>query len=191
LWLWRCTALALFFRCLIPSTTGFRPDFSPSIPPLPNSSHMRQCLCTKSFCLHLGKAWNGSPLQVHWITSYSQLFLLIAYFKNGGTRFHYSLEKAKELLQSSNSFIIAGLMVSIYACTDKLMLKQMLGADAVGHYSLLLRRSVFHGPLFSLQSLTHFIRRLCRAFRKIACAMSGRTGSSTQLFFMYPCLYPQ
>ena len=33
-------------------------------------------------------------------------FLLIAYFKNGGTRFHYSLKKAKELLQSSNSFII-------------------------------------------------------------------------------------
>ena len=63
-------------------------------------------------------------------------FLLIAYFKNGGTRFRYSLEKAKELLQSSGSFIIAGLMVSIYACTDKLMLKQMLGADAVGHYSL-------------------------------------------------------
>ena len=64
------------------------------------------------------------------------VFLLIAYFKNGGTRFRYSLEKAKELLQSSGSFIIAGLMVSIYACTDKLMLKQMLGADAVGHYSL-------------------------------------------------------
>ena len=64
------------------------------------------------------------------------VFLLIAYFKNGGTRFRYSLKKAKELLQSSGSFIIAGLMVSIYACTDKLMLKQMLGADAVGHYSL-------------------------------------------------------
>lgn len=46
------------------------------------------------------------------------VFLLIAYFKNGGTRFRYSLEKAKELLQSSGSFIIAGLMVSIYACTD-------------------------------------------------------------------------
>ena len=26
------------------------------------------------------------------------VFLLIAYFKNGGTRFRYSLEKAKELL---------------------------------------------------------------------------------------------
>ena len=68
LWLWRCTALASFFRCLIPSTTGFRPGSSPSIPPLPNSSRMRQCLCTKLFCLRLGKAWNGSPLQAHWIT---------------------------------------------------------------------------------------------------------------------------
>lgn len=63
-------------------------------------------------------------------------FLLSAYFKNGGTEFRYSLKKAKELLRSSSSFIIAGLMVSIYACTDKLMLKQMLGTDAVGHYSL-------------------------------------------------------
>ena len=62
--------------------------------------------------------------------------LLIAYFKNGGTKFRCSLKKAKELLQSSSSFIIAGLMVSIYASTDKFMLKQMLGADAVGHYSL-------------------------------------------------------
>lgn len=64
------------------------------------------------------------------------VFLLIAYFKNGGTGFRVSRNKAKELLQSSKSFIIAGLMVSVYACTDKLMLKQMLGADAVGHYSL-------------------------------------------------------
>ena len=55
----------------------------------------------------------------------------------------------------------------------------------------LLRRSAFHGPLFSQQSLIPFIRRSCRVFRKTACAMSGRTGSSTQLFFMCPCSYPQ
>ena len=69
-------------------------------------------------------------------------FLLVAYFKNGGTKFRCSLKKAKELLRSSSSFIIAGLMVSIYACTDKLMLKQMLGENAVGHYSLALTVSV-------------------------------------------------
>lgn len=64
------------------------------------------------------------------------VFLLIAYHKNGGERFSCSFKKAKELLKSSSSFIIAGLMVSVYACTDKLMLKQMLGSDQVGYYSL-------------------------------------------------------
>lgn len=64
------------------------------------------------------------------------VFLLIAYHKNGGTRFTCSVRKAKELLKSSGSFIIVGLMVSVYACTDKLMLKQMLDSDAVGYYSL-------------------------------------------------------
>lgn len=63
-------------------------------------------------------------------------FLLATYFKNGGTRFHTSRAKAKELLSSSSSFIISGLMVSIYASTDKLMLKQMLDEATVGHYSL-------------------------------------------------------
>lgn len=67
-------SIGLIFRCLIPSTTGFRPGSSPSIPPLPNLSRMRQCLCTKLFCLCLGKVWNGSPLQAHWITSYLRCF---------------------------------------------------------------------------------------------------------------------
>lgn len=64
------------------------------------------------------------------------VFLLVAYFKNGGARFKASKAKAKELLSSSSSFIISGLMVSIYASTDKLMLKQMLDEATVGHYSL-------------------------------------------------------
>ena len=74
-------------------------------------------------------------------------FLLIAYFKNGGTRFRCSLKKAKELLQSSSGFIIAGLMVSIYASTDKLMLKQMMDDAAVGHYAL----------AFSISSIWAFV----------------------------------
>ena len=70
------------------------------------------------------------------------VLLLAAYFKNGGTKFGCSMAKAKELLKSSGSFIIAGLMLSVYACTDKLMLKQMLGPDAVGHYALAVTVSV-------------------------------------------------
>lgn len=64
------------------------------------------------------------------------VFLLGTYFKNGGTGFHVSAAKARELLTSSSSFIISGLMVSIYAGTDKLMLKQMLDEATVGHYAL-------------------------------------------------------
>ncbi len=64
------------------------------------------------------------------------VFLMIAYLKNGGAKFMISRSKAKELLHYSSSFIISGLMVSIYACTDKLMLKQMLGEASVGYYSL-------------------------------------------------------
>lgn len=63
-------------------------------------------------------------------------FLLIAYFADGGKRFSFSFSKAKELLKSSSSFIVSGIMVSIYASTDKLMLKQMLDESSVGHYSL-------------------------------------------------------
>ncbi len=80
-------------------------------------------------------------------------------------RFCCSLKKARELLQSSYSFIIAGLMVSVYACTDKLMLKQMLGADAVGHYSLASTVSV-SWAFYSRRSLIRFHPEIVQSFRK-------------------------
>ena len=129
----------------------------------------------KIFLLALGKS-------VEWFAVASALdYIVLAYFKNGGTRFHYSLKKAKELLQSSSSFIIAGLMVSIYACTDKLMLKQMLGADAVGHYSLASTVSVSWAFILSA-IIDSLYPEIVQSFQK---------DRSTQLFFMYPCLYPQ
>lgn len=64
------------------------------------------------------------------------LFLLYVYRKKGGPTFSFSLDKGRELLQKSSSFILAGMMVSIYACTDRFMLKQMLDEASVGYYSL-------------------------------------------------------
>lgn len=63
------------------------------------------------------------------------LFLMCMYRKNNGPRWKVSFGKAKELLTASCHFILAGLMVSIYASTDKFMLKQMLGESQVGYYS--------------------------------------------------------
>lgn len=64
------------------------------------------------------------------------IFLIIAYWRNGGSRLMFSYQKASDLLRSSSSFVVSGLMVSIYASTDKLMLKQMMTEASVGYYSL-------------------------------------------------------
>lgn len=61
--------------------------------------------------------------------------LIIFYIKSKGPKLKFSGKKAKRLLSSSCHFIIAGLMVSIYGSTDKLMLKQFLDEASVGYYS--------------------------------------------------------
>ena len=56
-------------------------------------------------------------------------------------------------------------MVSVYACTDKLMLKQMLGADAVGHYSLASTVSVSWAFLLSAV-IDSLYPEIVQSFRK-------------------------
>ena len=63
-------------------------------------------------------------------------FLLAVYKKKGGPAFRFSLPKARQLLSVSGSYILAGLMASVYASTDRLMLKQMLGESSVGYYTV-------------------------------------------------------
>ncbi len=79
-------------------------------------------------------AWFALATSVDYIVI--AIFLLLAYKKNNGPKLSFSMSKAKQLLSASSSFIISGLMVSIYAYTDKFMLKQMLDETVVGHYSL-------------------------------------------------------
>lgn len=99
-------------------------------------------------------------------------------------------EKAKELLQSSGSFIIAGLMVSIYACTDKLMLKQMLGADAVGHYSLASTVSVSWAFILSA-IIDSLYPEIVQSFQKDRLRYERKNRQLYAIVFMYPCLCPQ
>lgn len=64
------------------------------------------------------------------------VIMYIIYRKKGGPGFSVSFRKAKELLSVSCSYILSGLMVAIYAATDKVMLKHMLDESNVGFYSL-------------------------------------------------------
>lgn len=62
--------------------------------------------------------------------------LFIFYQKCKGPKFSFSLSKAKELLSLSYSYILSGLIVSVYTATDKIMIKQMTDESIVGYYAL-------------------------------------------------------
>ncbi len=63
------------------------------------------------------------------------LILLVIYRRKGGEKMKFSRAVAGEMLQKSRHYIIPALMVSIFAETDKLMLKWMIGQEVVGYYS--------------------------------------------------------
>lgn len=63
-------------------------------------------------------------------------FLFAIYFSKGGKRLSFSINTAKRLMSKSKYFIVAGMMVSIFSQTDKIMLKIMIGDEASGIYSV-------------------------------------------------------
>lgn len=63
------------------------------------------------------------------------LFLLISYVKHKGPGLRFSAAVGKDIFSRSRHFILAGLMVSLYAQMDKVMLKSMIDATSVGFYS--------------------------------------------------------
>lgn len=57
------------------------------------------------------------------------------YYKRGGAHLQFSKNVGKRLLRKSKHYIVSGLMVTIFAQTDKIMLKLMLDETATGLYS--------------------------------------------------------
>lgn len=79
---------------------------------------------------------------VRWFAfSYSLDVILVAillvyfYFKDGGQKWKFSLDVAKKLLKQSHHLILSGIMVSIFAQTDKIMIGKFLNITEVGLYS--------------------------------------------------------
>lgn len=63
------------------------------------------------------------------------LILLVLYNKLGGEKLSFSLGRGRELFAKSRYYIISSLMITIFAQTDKIMLKMMIGDQATGYYS--------------------------------------------------------
>lgn len=63
------------------------------------------------------------------------LILFLVYKKKSEKPISFSLHRAKSLLSVSRYYIIADLMVVIFAQTDRIMLKLMIGNESVGLYT--------------------------------------------------------
>lgn len=59
----------------------------------------------------------------------------IIYRRIGGQKLRITLRRAGELLSKGKYYIVSAMMVTIFAQTDKIMLKLMLGNDITGYYS--------------------------------------------------------
>ena len=65
----------------------------------------------------------------------ASILLFWLYKKRNGPSLHISLRKGKCLIHESKSFILCSLMVAVYNCTDRFMLKHMLSEAHVGYYA--------------------------------------------------------
>lgn len=79
---------------------------------------------------------------VHWFALSNTLdyliisgLLLYFYRRLGGQRLSVSPALGREMLHRSKHFIVTGLMVAVFAQTDKIMLKLMVDVSATGFYS--------------------------------------------------------
>lgn len=61
--------------------------------------------------------------------------LFVIYRRLGGQKFRFSLPTAKRLWSRGRYYIVSSMMVTIFAQTDRLMLKHMLSTESVGYYS--------------------------------------------------------
>lgn len=79
---------------------------------------------------------------VYWFAlSYALDFLLISailliiYKRLGGQRLSFSFTLAKQLFARSKYYIVSSMMVTVFAHTDKIMIKMLVGNEANGFYS--------------------------------------------------------
>ena len=76
------------------------------------------------------------------------LSLLIIYKKLGGGKFKFSLKTAAGMYSRSKYYIVSSLMITVFAQTDKIMLKLMIGETATGYYSAAVVCATLTGFIF-------------------------------------------
>ena len=75
--------------------------------------------------------------------------LIISYLLIGKKRLRFSFKRAGSMLKRSGFFIISNMMITIFAHTDRIMLKHMIGDEATGIYSAAVTLAVITSFVFT------------------------------------------
>ena len=89
----------------------------------------------KIYLLYMGKSVVWFALASTLDIALISILLVISYFKFNGQRFSFSIKVAKSLISQSYHFVLSGVMVAVFAQTDKIMIGQFLNTTEVGYYS--------------------------------------------------------
>jgi O-antigen/teichoic acid export membrane protein len=100
--------------------------------------------------------------------------LLFFYIKDGGAKFSFSLQYGKDLLNKSHHYILSGMMIAMYAQTDKIMLKHMVDETAIGYYATALSLSTVWCFLLSaiITSMVPVIMQAHKENKKRFCVLN-------------------
>lgn len=74
--------------------------------------------------------------------------IIALYYKLGGQRLSFSLELGKKMFDRSKHYILASMMVTVFAQTDKIMIKIMIDETATGYYGAAIASTVLTGFVF-------------------------------------------
>ena len=77
------------------------------------------------------------------------VFLIVIYGKIGKQKLTFSFSLGKQMLSRSRYYIISSMMVTIFAQTDKIMIKNMLGNEENGYYTTAVTCAGMTGFVFS------------------------------------------
>lgn len=93
---------------------------------------------------------------IHWfaLTNALDIFLidgilLLLYRKKGGQKLRFSGKAAKRMLAQSRYYIVSSMMVTIFANTDRIMIRMMLGDAQTGYYSAAVACASLTGFVFT------------------------------------------
>lgn len=76
------------------------------------------------------------------------IVLIVIYIKKGSQKLKFSFSIGKKLFAKSRYYIVSSLMVTIFAQTDRIMLKMMIGNSENGYYSTAITLAGISGFVF-------------------------------------------